>query len=314
MSEGAPAPQALPDSRRFLERFTPPALLPYVQLARWDRPIGWQLLLAPCLWSEALASDAALRAPSLARIVLYVIGAIAMRGAGSTWNDVADRDLDAGVERTRGRPLPSGRISVRAALAWLVLQALVGLAVLLTFDRFAILVGFASLAIVIVYPFAKRFTSWPQLVLGFAFAWGALLAWAAALGSLHWPALWLYAAAILWTIGYDTIYALQDLRDDAVVGIRSTARLFGDDVRLAVGIIYLLTVTCAEVALLLVGAGPLAQLGLFAFAGHLAWQVKSLDEPTPALALRLFRANRDAGLLFFLGLAADAMAVARGLY
>ncbi|MBV1703973.1 MAG: UbiA family prenyltransferase, partial [Hyphomicrobiales bacterium] len=207
-----------------------------------------------------------------------------------------------------------GRIGVRAALAWCACQALVGFAVLLTFNRFAVLVGVASLGVVAIYPFAKRFTSWPQLVLGFAFAWGALLSWAAALGALHWPALWLYLAAILWTIGYDTIYALQDLRDDAIMGIRSTARLFGDDVRLAVGAIYLLTVACAEVALWLVRVGPLAQLGLVAFAAHLVWQVRRLDDATPAVALRLFRSNRDAGLLFFLGLAADALAVARGFY
>ena len=222
-------PTGLPDAapRQWLTRVAPPSWLPFIQLARLDRPIGWQLLLAPCWQSSALASLALGQPLNLWHLALFAIGAIVMRGAGSTFNDIADRDLDAQVERTRGRPLPSGRATTGAAALLLCGQCLIGLAVLLTFNHVAILVGIASLLLVAVYPFLKRFTSWPQAVLGLAFGWGALMGWAAQAGGLAAPALWLYAAAIAWTIGYDTIYALQDSRDDAIAGILSTARLFG---------------------------------------------------------------------------------------
>src|SRR5215216_7501802 len=201
---------------------------PYLRLSRFDRPIGSWLLLMPCWWSAALAAGIARDVSRLPLIiVLFLIGAFVMRGAGCTWNDITDRDLDARVERTRSRPLPAGQVSVAQAFAFLVLQALIGLAVLLQFNRFAILTGIASLAIVAVYPFMKRITWWPQVTLGLAFSWGALMGWAAMFGRLDPPALLLYAGAIAWVIGYDTIYAHQDRDDDALIGVKSTARLFG---------------------------------------------------------------------------------------
>ena len=300
---------ALPDAppRQILTRLAPAPLVPYIQLARLDRPIGWQLLLAPCWWSSALASLALHTPLNVAHWLLFMIGAVAMRGAGSTFNDIVDRDLDAQVERTRARPLPSGRATPSGAAIFLALQCLVGLAVLLTFNRFTLLLGFASLLIVAVYPFMKRITSWPQAVLGLAFGWGALMGWAAQAATLAAPAVLLYAAAIFWTIGYDTIYAMQDSRDDAIVGIRSTARLFAGHVRRGVGLLYLGAILCAAVALALALAGIAAWLGLAGFALHLAWQLRQVDGATPAVALRLFRSNRDAGALLAAGLAAAVL-------
>lgn len=228
-----------------------------------------------------------------------------MRGAGSTYNDIVDRKIDAKVERTKSRPIPSGRISVRAATLFLAAQCLAGLCVLLSFNGFTIWLGFASLGVVGVYPFVKRISSWPQAVLGAAFAWGGLVGWAAALGSLAPAPLALYLGAVFWTIGYDTIYALQDIEDDAVAGIGSTALFFGDGVRMGVGVLYALAVICVEAAFRAVGAGVLAQTGLLLFALHLAWQVSRIDPEDESGALHLFRSNRDAGLILFAGLAAQ---------
>jgi 4-hydroxybenzoate polyprenyltransferase len=305
LSGKASSSAVLPDARptSLVLRLAPDFALPFVQLARWDRPAGWQLLLAPCWESAALAGLAAHRGPNLWHLLLFFIGAVAMRGAGCTYNDILDRKLDAGVERTRGRPLPSGRASVKSAAAFLVAQSLVGLAVLLCFNAFSIALGLGSLVIVAVYPLMKRVTSWPQAVLGLAFSWGALMGWAAYYGALGWPALALYASAFCWTIGYDTIYAQQDARDDAIVGIRSTARLFGAHARSGVAIFYALTAALAQAALLGAGAGLLAEAGWVAFSLHLAWQVSRVDGASPATALRLFRSNRDAGLILFAGLA-----------
>lgn len=306
MSAKASASATLPDARpsSLVLRLAPPAALPFVQLARWDRPIGWQLLLAPCWWSAALAGVAAHHGPNLLHLLLFYIGAIAMRGAGCTYNDILDRDLDAGVERTKGRPLPSGRASTRSAAVFLVAQSLVGFCVLISFNLFSIGVGIASLLIVAIYPLMKRVTSWPQLVLGFAFSWGALMGWAGAFGRLDALAPWaLYVAAICWTVGYDTIYAQQDARDDAIVGIRSTARLFGAHARTGVAIFYALTAAFAGVALASAGVGAIGWAGWAAFAAHLGWQVLRIDGASPAVALALFRSNRDAGLLLFAGLA-----------
>src|SRR6201991_587721 len=201
---------------------------PYLRLARYDRPIGSWLLLLPCWWSAALAAGVAGDVRGLPLFVaLFFVGAFVMRGAGCTWNDITDRDLDALVERTRSRPIPAGQVSVPRAAAFLVALALIGLAVLLQFNRFAVATGIASLAIVAIYPFMKRITWWPQTVLGLAFSWGALMGWAETFGRLDWPAMTLYAAAIAWTIGYDTIYAHQDKEDDAIVGLKSTALRFG---------------------------------------------------------------------------------------
>ena len=234
----APRPTtSLPDARpaSLVLRLTPDFALPFVQLARLDRPIGWQLLLAPCWQGTALAGLALHRGPNLGHLILFLIGAMTMRGAGCTYNDILDRKLDAGVERTRNRPLPSGRVSIATAAAFLVAQALIGLAVLVSFNLFSIWLGIASLAIVAVYPLMKRVTSWPQAALGLAFSWGALMGWSATFASLALAPILLYASAFVWTIGYDTIYALQDARDDAIVGIRSTARLFGSRATLGIG-------------------------------------------------------------------------------
>jgi len=307
LSLEASRPSALPDARAksLVLRLTPDFALPFVQLARLDRPAGWQLLLAPCWQSTALAGLAIHRGPDLTHLALFFVGAIAMRGAGCTYNDILDRKLDAGVERTKGRPLPSRRVSVGAAVVFLVAQALVGLAVLLAFNVFSIALGLASLAIVAVYPLMKRVTSWPQAVLGLAFSWGALMGWAASAGALALPALLLYASAFCWTIGYDTIYALQDARDDAVVGIKSTARLFGAQARLGVGLFYAMAALLAQGALIAVGAGVVAEIGWAAYCAHLVWQVSQVDGASPATALKLFRSNRDAGLILFLGIALE---------
>src|SRR5579859_7912910 len=236
---------------------------PYLRLARLDRPIGSWLLLLPCWWSAALASALARDVSRLPLVLaLFFIGAFAMRGAGCTWNDITDRDLDARVERTRSRPIPAGQVSVRQALAFLVAQALVGLAVLLQFNRFAVLTGIASLVIVAAYPFMKRITWWPQIVLGLAFSWGALMGFAVTFGSLGITALVLYAGSIAWVIGYDTIYAHQDTEDDALIGIKSTARLFAERTHQALVVFYALAVILIGVALALAGVGLFAWIGL----------------------------------------------------
>ncbi|HET6378093.1 MAG TPA: 4-hydroxybenzoate octaprenyltransferase [Methylocella sp.] len=290
-----------------LLRLVPRRWHPFLQLARLDRPIGWWLLLLPCWWSSALSSIHQEAPLHIRDLVLFFIGAAAMRGAGSTYNDIIDRDIDAKVERTKGRPLASGKVSTRAAVIFLALQCLAGLAVLLSFNRFTIWLGFASLLVVGLYPFMKRISSWPQAVLGAAFAWGALVGWAAAEGSLALPPLLLYIGTLCWTIGYDTIYAVQDIEDDALAGIGSTALYFGSRLRAGVGAFYALAALFTGGALLSSGAGILALAGLAAFAAHLAFQTARLGLRDGALALRLFRSNRDAGLLLFAGLAAQAV-------
>ncbi len=315
MNAFAPDARLLPDARpaSIVLRLTPVWALPYVQLARLDRPIGWQLLLAPCWQSAALAGLARGAGPDLTHLALFLVGAIAMRGAGSTYNDILDRKLDAGVERTKGRPLPSGRIGVRAAIAFLIAQALAGLIVLLCFNRFSIALGIASLGVVAIYPLMKRVTQWPQAVLGLAFSWGALMGWAADYQSLAAPALLLYASAFCWTIGYDTIYALQDARDDAIVGIKSTARLFGKNVRLGVGFFYLAAAVLAQTALWTAGAGAIAEIAMLLYGLHFVWQLSQVEGATPQRALKLFRSNRHAGLILFLGIAIEGC-VRHGLF
>ena len=280
---------------------------PYLRLARLDRPIGSWLLLLPCWWSAALAAVAAGRAaPSVIHLTLFFVGAFAMRGAGCTWNDIVDRDLDGSVERTRSRPIPSGQLSVRNAFVFLLLQALAGLGVLISFNRFTIALGIASLAIVAVYPFMKRITYWPQIVLGLAFSWGALMGWAAAFGRLGAPPLLLYAGSIAWVIGYDTIYAHQDREDDALIRVKSTALLFGERTKLMLSLFYALAVLLIAAAGYTADAGPVFVIGLLAFAGHLAWQVTRLDIDDPDRCLALFKSDRDAGLILFAGLLLDA--------
>lgn len=300
---GAGLPDAVSD--QFVARLAPKSWRPFLQLARIDRPIGWWLLLLPCWWSSALASVSQGQPLRAGDLILFLIGAVAMRGAGSTYNDLIDREIDAKVERTRLRPLPSGRVSVQAAQIFLAAQCLVGLFVLLSFNAFAIRLGFASLVFVGVYPFMKRITSWPQACLGAAFAWGGLMGWSAAYGSLALAPLCLYVGAIFWTIGYDTIYALQDIEDDILAGIGSTALFFGERVREGVGLLYAAAFVLIAAAFFSAGAGWPAFVGLAAFGSHLAWQAQNISRDDRAGALRLFRSNRDAGLFLFAGLCAD---------
>jgi len=290
----------------WVDRWAPRRARPYLRLARIDRPIGWWLLLLPCWWSAALAAIASGTAPNLAHLVLFLVGAVAMRGAGSTYNDIADRDLDAQVERTRSRPLPSGQVRARQAAVFLVAQTLVGLAVLLQFNAAAIAVGIASLAPVAIYPFMKRVMSMPQLVLGLAFAWGALMGWVAVFGRLDAPAWLLYAGTIAWVVGYDTIYAVQDIEDDAIAGIRSSARTFGPRLKAAIGACYAVAAGLVALSALSAGAGLVGLLGVAGFAAHLGWQTVRLEAGDGRRALMLFRSNRDAGLILFAGLALDA--------
>ncbi|MGL4241903.1 MAG: 4-hydroxybenzoate octaprenyltransferase [Beijerinckiaceae bacterium] len=303
---GGPAPADAP-SGNIVDRFAPPPLRPYLRMARIDRPIGWQLLLLPCWWSSALAAASLNQPPNFWHLLLFLIGAIAMRGAGSVWNDIVDRDLDGSVERTRNRPLPSGQISVTMAAAFAGLLCLVGLAVLLSFNWFAVGLGFLSLAPVAIYPFMKRITDYPQAVLGLAFAWGGLMGWACFAGSLSAAAVILYGAAIAWTIGYDTIYAIQDIEDDGIVGIRSTARRFGPRAPAFVGACYLAASVLTGAALILADVGIASWLGWLAFTGHLCWQVMRVDIRDGRLALALFRSNWHAGLLLFAGLLIDSL-------
>lgn len=281
---------------------------PYLRLARYDRPIGSWLLLMPCWWSAALAAGVAHDVRSLPLVVLlFFIGAFVMRGAGCTWNDITDRDLDAKVERTRSRPIPAGQVSVTQAVVFMVAQALIGLLVLLQFNRFAVMTGIASLVIVAIYPFMKRITWWPQVVLGLAFSYGALMGFAVTLERIDLTAIALYAGSIAWVIAYDTIYAHQDAEDDALIGVKSTARLFGARTHRALVIFYGLAVLLIGTAFALAGARRPAWIGLAAFALHLGWQVRRLDTSDGALCLRIFKSNRDAGFILFASLVVDAV-------
>ena len=301
----APAKPADSVKRSFVDRM-PAGVQPYLRLARFDRPIGFWLLFWPCAFGLTLGAHG-LNVP-LSRLALYAllfaVGAIAMRAAGCVWNDIADRDIDAKVARTRGRPLPSGAVSVRAALVFLVVLALIGLAVLLQFNRFSIVLGFASLIPVAIYPFMKRITHWPQAVLGIAFNWGALMGWAVLHGDLALPPYLLFVGCILWTIGYDTIYAHQDKEDDAIVGVKSTALMFGAATKPVLWLLYGGAIVCWTIAGLQVKLHQAYYLGLailaFQFAGQIV-RVK-LDNATSCLAA--FRSNRDAGAILFLSLLA----------
>ena len=305
---GGAAARVADATGNWVDTRAPPWSRPYLRLSRLDRPIGSWLLLMPCWWSAALAAGVVGSIGRLPLILtLFFIGAFVMRGAGCTWNDITDRDLDARVERTRSRPIPAGQVSVPQAVAFLLVQALIGLAVLLQFNGFAVATGIASLVIVAVYPFMKRITWWPQIVLGLAFSWGALMGFAVTLGRFDAAALALYAGSIAWVVGYDTIYAHQDAEDDALIGIKSTALLFGARTHRALTAFYAAAVVLIGVALVLAGARWLAWIGLAAFAAHLVWQIRRLRISDTALCLRIFKSNRDAGLLLFAGLLADAV-------
>ncbi|HJS61218.1 MAG TPA: 4-hydroxybenzoate octaprenyltransferase [Pseudolabrys sp.] len=291
----------------WVDSLAPSYTRPYLRLARLDRPIGSWLLLMPCWWSVGLAGMHNDRLPSLWHIVLFFIGAFAMRGAGCTWNDLVDRDLDGRVERTRSRPIPSGQVTVAQATMFMVAQALVGFLVLIQFNRFTVAAGIASLLVVVIYPFMKRITYWPQIFLGLAFSWGALMGWPAAFGRLDWPAIVLYVGSILWVIGYDTIYAHQDRDDDLLIGIKSTALLFGERTPTMLATFYAGAIVLIAAAGFMAGGGIIFTIGIIGFAAHLAWQVSRLDIDDPAHCLALFKSNRDAGVILFAAMLVDAV-------
>ncbi len=282
----------------WMDRYLPDWLRPYGVLARWDRPIGAWLLLWPCLWGLSLADGW----PSLWLAALFLVGAFAMRGAGCTINDMTDRDLDAKVERTKKRPLASGRLTMHQAIIFLGAQLIVGLVVLLQLNVNAIIVGLASVPLVLIYPWMKRVTWWPQLFLGMTFKWGALVGWTAATGSLGWPAVVLYLAGICWTLGYDTIYAHQDKADDAMIGVKSTARRLGKATPIWLWGFYGLSLLLIAVAGTMVEMGWFFYVGLVPVAGHFVWQIVTLDIDDPDNCLLRFRSNRDVGLLVVIAL------------
>ena len=292
------SPDTVPDTeQRGLVALAPARVRPFILLARFDRPIGAWLLFWPGAWAIALAGGALARSDLL---LWFALGAAAMRGAGCVYNDIVDRELDASVARTRDRPLASGRVSLRAAWIFLVGLCLVGLIVLLRLDRTAQLVALASLAPVAAYPFMKRITWWPQAWLGVVFSWAALVGWPAVTGAIAPPVLWLYAGSIAWVIGYDTIYALQDIEDDALAGVKSSARRLGRHVRGGVASFYVMALLLWGTALWQVRPQPLVLAALIPVAAHLGWQVATLRPRDGANALARFRANRFAGLLMFL--------------
>jgi 4-hydroxybenzoate polyprenyltransferase len=292
----------------WVERFLPDSALPYAQLMRLDRPIGWWLLLLPCWWGLVVGQIAlGGGVPNMWHAGLFSAGAIVMRGAGCTLNDMADVDFDAKVERTRNRPIASGRVSRKQAFIFLAVQALIGLVILLQFNWYTVLLGAASLLIVAIYPFMKRITHWPQFVLGLAFNWGALVGWSATHGSLSLPAVLLYAGGIFWTLAYDTIYAHQDKEDDVLIGVKSTALLFGAQSKPWLLAFFGAALICLAAVLSLIGAGFISYLGLAAAALHAAWQLQRFDHSDSALCLKLFKSNRTFGLLFLTGLLLDSI-------
>ncbi len=310
-------------SNNWVYRILPQALWPYAQLARWDRPIGWWLLLWPCWWSLAMGLNVSLGenladldplvGPLLIGIafVLYLaffmIGAIAMRGAGCTYNDLVDRNIDDKVARTASRPIPSGRVTAKQAWMFLVVQALVGALVLFQFNEFSVWLGIASLLVVAIYPFAKLVTDWPQFFLGLAFSWGGLMGWAVMRGSLDWPPLLLYGGSILWVIGYDTLYAHQDKDDDVLVGVRSTALLFGEKTKQALLSLYGGALLLFVFGYYLSELNWLAYFGLLGGAAHMGWQIKVVDIDDSDKCLRLFKSNSQFGWIVFAGLLGSAV-------
>ena len=299
----------------WVDRFAPAVTRPYLRLSRADRPIGTWLLLIPCLWGIALAAlETGFKQWDLWLAVSCAAGAFLMRGAGCTWNDISDRKIDAQVARTRSRPLPSGQVSVRGAVVWMVAQALAASLILFSYNGLAITLGIMSLALVAIYPFAKRFTWWPQVFLGLAFNWGALLAYAAHAGQVSWAAVLMYGAGIAWTLYYDTIYAHQDREDDALIGVKSTARLFGQNTRpwlwgfiTATVILMALSVTLVLATRTSLPALGLALLGVWAFGWHMTMQMRGLNVDDAESCVVTFRSNRNAGLLPALFLAAAAL-------
>ena len=289
-------------AQNWVDRFAPAPSRPYLQLMRADRPIGTWLLLLPCWHSLALAiAVTGWRDYDLWLILAFAIGAFVMRGAGCVLNDIVDQDIDAKVERTRSRPIPSGRVSVAQAMVFLAVLLAIGLGVLLTMNFATVVLSIAALAPVAIYPFMKRFTYWPQVFLGVAFNWGALVGWVAHTGALYWPPLLLYAGGVAWTLAYDTIYAYQDREDDALIGVKSTALRFGETpAPWLIGFSAAAVALAALAALTAVASWP-AYLGVAAFGAHLFWQIRILKIDDSAVCLKLFRSNRDAGFLLLAG-------------
>ena len=303
-TEFSPIADAPPSN--WVDRWAPKSWRPYLRLGRFDRPIGAWLLLFPCWWSQTLAQIAAGETfLNFGYLVLFAIGAFSMRAAGCAYNDYIDRDIDAKVHRTANRPIPSGQVSPEGALVFVAAMAGIGLAVLLNFNWFTIWLAISSLLMVAAYPFAKRVIPYPQLVLGFAFSWGALVGWAAVKGSLGLPALALFTGGVFWTIGYDTIYAHQDKEDDALLGLGSTALKFGDNTVSTVGALYGLAAIFWLLAGALAGAHLVYFLAIALVFLQMSWQVATLDIDDSANCLRRFQSNRDVGVAVFLGLVAD---------
>ncbi len=291
----------------WVDRFAPAAVQPYLRLARADRPIGSWLLLWPCWWSLALAVPSVGGTwPDWWLLILFALGAIVMRGAGCTLNDIFDRDFDAQVERTRGRPIASGAVTVGRAIVFMGSLGLVGLAILLQLNTFAVWVGLASVPLIVIYPLMKRVTYWPQLFLGLTFNWGALLGWAAVTGSLAAAPLALYVAGIFWTLGYDTIYAHQDKEDDALVGVKSSALRLGDRTRPWLWVFYGFAVAGFGASGALAGLSWPFYLLLAAVAGHLAWQAARADISDSRDCLAKFRSNAGLGWVLFAGIVLGA--------
>ena len=290
----------------WVDRYAPDWLKPYARLARWDRPLPLLLLFWPCAFSLALAAIAdPARGFDWRAALLMLIGSVLMRGAGCTFNDIVDRDIDDKVARTRSRPIPSGQVTTRQAAGFLVGQAILGLVILLQFNRFTVLLGIASLALIAIYPFMKRITWWPQAFLGLAFSYGALMGWSSQTAGLNLVPLFLYFGCIAWTIGYDTIYALQDIEDDALIGVRSTARLFGDFVRPVVAVLYVGAFLLWTAAALLVGGGIVFAAIALVAAAILVWQVLTLDAQRPENPKRRFYSNHYVGIALSLALLAE---------
>ena len=287
----------------WVDRWLPPITRPYARLARFDRPIGTWLLLFPCWWSLALAiEDWRDIIENLWLFILFGIGAMVMRGAGCCLNDIVDRNLDSGVARTKDRPIPAGIISVKQAICFMAILSILGLIILLQFNNFAIMLGAASLILIAIYPFSKRFTYWPQFILGLTFNWGALLGWAAVRGEIQTPAILLYVGGIFWTLGYDTIYAMQDKNDDAIVGIKSTALALGEKVNGWLFIFYSLAILFMGLAGWLIALPWPFYIGLFGAAAQAVWQIKQLVPNSPNDCLAKFKSNRLFSWLFLGGI------------
>ena len=308
------------DADNWVDLYCPGNLRPYMRLSRADRPAGTWLLLLPCFWSIGLATAHSGTGWTWLTVWLVAacsMGAFLMRGAGCTWNDFTDRHIDAKVSRTLSRPIPSGQVTPKQAILWMGMQALLAFLILLTFNATAILFGILSLLPVAIYPFAKRFTWWPQVFLGIAFNWGAILCWVAVTGSLALPAVFLYLGGILWTLFYDTIYAHQDREDDALIGVKSTARLFDKDTpKWLFGFLIGSTVLFSLAVILALGPteNPLSLIiglaGVWGFGWHLTWQLRNLDIDDPDICHRLFGKNRDTGLILAVSLAIASLITA----